>query len=221
LIAASPHRGQLAATLALAFSLIALLTLLLLPAPAPAQTHKTSCSTSSTHPKRGAHACRKPARKVTAHVRHAKKQKRSSRSHAKTLPGSKAPGSASLIPASCEDGSEPVRKANGSRACADGSEASCEDGSDPRTGAGGILLCHAPAATSGAGECEDGTATPCPAGGEGSAETTPAGCEDGSAALATGSGTYACRGDVGPSCLEGSSPSFSSDGLSFVCERES
>jgi hypothetical protein len=142
---------------------------------------------------------------------------------ANTLIQSPPTGAASLTPAICEDGSEPARQANGSRACADGSEALCEDGSRPtRTGAAGVPLCPiaTTAAATGASECEDGTATPCSSTTEGPTETGPAGCEDGSAATPTGSGTYSCRPDVAPSCLEGYSPTFATDGMSFVCERE-
>ncbi len=106
----------------------------------------------------------------------------------------KAPAQAQLQPATCEDASTPVREADGSYACADGSEPACTDGAEPvAAGNGSDPVCPATAAEVGGVECEDGSV-------QGGA-TGSSGCDEGSQ----------------PECEDGSQPTLSEDGWTLEC----
>ncbi len=98
-----------------------------------------------------------------------------------------------MPPASCEDGSAPVRGSDSSFTCQDGSAPECEDGSTPtRSRAGRSLLCPASLAGSpeaGEAECEEGAGSSC--------DTEPI----------SGAGEHECQASPG-------------GGSSFVCEDE-
>jgi hypothetical protein len=141
------HRLTLAVTLVLLLG--AFVTALLGPAQTLAQTSKAACSSSAPHvkqAKRAAHQC--TTHKGTGHGagkhRHAKKRHKRS--------------SGPAIPASCENGTQPV-PSGGGFSCEDGSEPQCVDGATPKTSRDGKLL-FCPAATegqpgSGGVECEE------------------------------------------------------------------
>ncbi len=151
-----PSTRRLASTLTLVVFLAVLVAALLGPAQTLAQTRKPSCSHAK--PKHGAHACVQASRKGKA--RHASKHR--GKHTLATTPGEAAPA---VEPASCEDGSTPVKEANGSFSCADGSEPACEDGASPtRSHNGKSLLCPViaePEAEAGEGECEEGLSALC------------------------------------------------------------
>jgi hypothetical protein len=149
-----PSTRRLTSTLSLVVFLAVLVAALLGPAQTLAQTHKTSCS--HTKPKRGAHACASHK----GRARHANKHR--GKHTLATTPSETAPA---VEPASCEDGSTPVKEANGSFSCADGSEPACEDGASPtRSHDGKSLLCPViaePESETGEGECEEGLSALC------------------------------------------------------------
>ena len=154
---------------------LALLGLALLLVPGAlahgARPQKSICPATSAHHSHGTIAGRC--------VKHSK-----GHSHGKREPTVKKPShktskkSTSMTPATCEDGSLPVRARAGARfTCADGSEPACEDGSTPTlSSAGAVPLCPV-AADSGSAEdseaCEqEAEEGECPA----------AGCEEASEA---------------------------------------
>jgi hypothetical protein len=123
-------------------------------APSTAAAHgRPSCSRA----KGAAHPCASPARRSKSHSRPASKR----RSHAKhpAHKPRKAHGKKAAAPvaAICEDGSTPLA-AEGSFACADGSEPVCADGATP------VLSAR-------------GTALVCPADSEEAGGSAEAGCE--------------------------------------------
>jgi hypothetical protein len=137
----------LAATLAVALG--ALVLALLGPAQTLAQAHKAAC---------GAH--RKPAHgHACTHASHKRRASHRGKHHAKHAKKPVKTTSPAPAPASCEDGSEPVRGAKGAFSCDDGSEPECEDGAAPTRASGGkSLVCPAAVeAEPGAGEeeCEE------------------------------------------------------------------
>jgi hypothetical protein len=88
-------------------------------------------------------------------------------------------------PASCEDGTNPTRAADGSYECADGAEPECTNGSEPIFAPHRAqLLC--PAANSGV-------------------EWTQASCDDGGTPTSAG-GAYSCEDGSSPECEDGSTP---------------
>jgi hypothetical protein len=149
---------RLATALTLAVSLLALVVTLLGPAQTLAQTRKTcSTPTGQSKTKRTGRACSQSS--------HRGKKKRHSRKHhtkpatAKKGAQTSAPAAASVEPARCESGQTPVRAANGTFACSDGSEPECEDGATPTASRkGNTLVCPAPSeleSNSSAAECEE------------------------------------------------------------------
>jgi hypothetical protein len=151
-----PSTRRRASALTLVVLLAVLVTALLGPAQTLAQTRKPSCSHAKS--KHGAHACVQASHKGKA--RHSGKHR--GKHTLATNPGEAAPV---VEPASCEDGSIPVKEANGSFSCADGSEPACEDGASPtRSRNGKSLLCPAtaePESETGEAECEEGLSALC------------------------------------------------------------
>lgn len=137
----------------LALTLSAFVVALLGPAQTLAQAHKASCS-GAVHAKakRGAHACAQSSHKPKTkhHAKHASKKK----THKKTHRASQA-----TVPASCEDGSAPLRAGDGSFSCDDGSEPECEGGATPAASRNGKSLVCLVAAEDETGaseaECEE------------------------------------------------------------------
>ena len=113
--------------------LLALLLAAALSAAASARSshgHRASCTTTR-HARRAVRHCSRHHAHKVAHK--PKKQAK---------PAAPAP---KLTPASCEDGSAPVRSADGSYTCQDGSEPACEDGSEPiRPATSSAPLCRVP-----------------------------------------------------------------------------
>ncbi len=136
--------------------LAVLVAALIGPAQTLAQTHKPSCSHARA--KHGARACSQASHKNK--TRHSRKH-RGKHTLANT-PGEAAPA---VEAASCEDGSAPVKEANSSFSCADGSEPECEDGANPtRSHNGKSLLCPViaePESEAGETECEEGLSALC------------------------------------------------------------
>jgi len=220
----SPAR-RLISALTLALSLAVLVTALLAPSQTLAQTHRPACSTSAAHPKtkRTAHACVQPSHrgqdKGKSNASRASKRHQAKRTVAKKTPKARPPASPALAPAYCEDGSAPARATDGSFSCGDGSEPECEDGSTPtRSRSGLTLVC--PVLTEGESgsseaECEESSGSVC--GTEPFSSTEPA-CEDGSAPVRLGSGSYFCDDGSELICEDGSSPTSSSDGSTLACD---
>jgi hypothetical protein len=161
-----PSRS-IAAVFASILSMVAVAVLLALPAQTMAHARMVACAPSSTaHPKRRVHACgqakhaSRAPRKGRAHA-HPKAKRRNSKhaigkaNHVRDTkragekrPAAKAKSPAATSPplATCEDGSLPVREADGSFSCGDESEPSCENGSTPTPSSdGSTLLCNAAA----------------------------------------------------------------------------
>ncbi|MGH2865479.1 MAG: hypothetical protein ACRDJX_09565 [Solirubrobacteraceae bacterium] len=174
-------RGLTATLLTCAITLVAAL---LVPAQTLARTHRaSSCPRATAHAKarHGARACEHPSPKGKGH----RGKHRSKSKHALAeAPEQGAP--ASLPAAYCEDGSAPIRRSDGSFACADGSEPECEDGVEPtRSGNGRSLVCailegeaEAEGGEAVEPECEEAASSLCSAGpilgsGEQSCEATP------------------------------------------------
>jgi hypothetical protein len=178
-----------------ALSLGLLAAALLGPSQTLAQTRKAACSTVHAKAKR---ACAQSSHKG----RHKRKTHRAGKGNAKhALAKTKSKGGSSspvvLAPATCENGSAPVRS-GGSFSCEDGSEPACEDGAAPTTSRNGkSLLCPAPAepetssgAGSGEGECEEEEALSCtPVTGSGSSEHV---CETSPSA----GSSFVCEGEA-------------------------
>jgi hypothetical protein len=149
--------ARLAAALTLALSLLALVVTLLGPAQTLAQTRR-ACSTPTGQPK-----TKHAGRTCSQASRRGKKKRRSRRHHTKLAPareGSQtgAPAAGTVEPALCEGGQTPVRAANGTFSCSDGSEPECEDGATPKTSRkGNSLVCPVasePESGSSTAECE-------------------------------------------------------------------
>ncbi len=151
-----------------------------MPTQTLASSHRPTCSTAAAHAhSTSAHAHTGPR---CSHSAHGQKGKpgahHTSGHHAKHHPVKKkaAPKHApTTVPASCEDGSSPVRAAGGSFSCKDDSRPDCEDGSTPtRSDAG--LRCPAPSQAEDPedeeeSECEEGVGLSCdPDGAPGSSE---------------------------------------------------
>jgi hypothetical protein len=181
--------ARLTTALTLGLALLALGVTLLGPAQTLAQTRK-ACSkpTSQSKTKHAAGACTKSSRR-------SKKTRRSSKRH-KQLPAKKksqtsAPASASVLPARCEGGQTPLRAADGTFSCSDGSEPECEDGATPTAS-------------------RKGTSLVCPVSSEAQSESssTDAECEEEGPACSTAAGEQPCE-------------TSGSDGSSFSCEADS
>jgi hypothetical protein len=183
--------ARLTTALTLALSLLALVVILLGPAQTLAQTRK-SCSTSGeSKTKHPAHACSQSSRR-------GKKKHHSSKHHTKRVAAKKtskasAPAAALVEPARCEGGQTPVRTANGTFSCSDGSEPECEDGATPIASRKGTrLVC--PVSTEAEAEAESGSSA--------------VECEEEGLACSTVTGEQACETSGG-------------DSSSFSCEADS
>jgi hypothetical protein len=209
----SVSRRSLAALLALALSMATFVVLLALSPQAMAQARSAACPSSLTaHLKRGAGACTKakrasrPAGKSKVHSRskakgrHSKHSKK--RKHKTKAASKKAKSRAHApTPALCEDGSAPVNEGSGSFSCTDESEPACSNGSTPVLSSNAeTLVCAVEASGSG---------------------LTEAVCEDGSAPVPAGEGSFACDDESMPVCEDGSLPEPSSSGSTLVCGAES
>jgi hypothetical protein len=137
-----------------------LVAALLGPSQTLAQTHKPACAAAArAKAERSTHTCPQSSHTRKSKARHATKH------HARHAPAARTPKQAPSTPASCEDGSAPVRARNGSFACDDGSEPECEDGATPTLSSNGKrLVCAATGegeSSSGEAECEEGGASGC------------------------------------------------------------
>jgi hypothetical protein len=167
--------ARLTTALTLALALLALLVTLLGPAQTLAQTRK-ACSTPTSRA-RTTHA----ARTCPQSSRRGKKTRHSSKHHAKHAPAkntsqTSTPASASVQPARCEGGQTPVRAADGTFSCSDGSEPECEDGATPTASRkGNSLVCPVSSvaeSSSTASECEEEESGCATAAGEQPCETS-------------------------------------------------
>lgn len=186
-IAAGSHLRALARLAQWALVLALLALALLAPARSLAQARRESCPATpragAAHA-RAARACRKgsprPAKREAAKRRaaHARAQSHAGKARVRAKPPA-------MTPARCEDESLPVRAADGSFTCADGSEPACEDGATPAPSKNSTSLLCAVSSTSEASGGED----ECPAEGEaeGACEAAP-GCEG-------QSGEASCEGE--------------------------
>jgi hypothetical protein len=153
---------------ALVLSLIGLALLLVPGALAHGtRTQKRACPATSVHRAHGTIAgrCVKHATHKSKHRSHAPAKHKSPAKKPSHSPSKK---STAMTPATCEDGSLPVRAKVGAQfSCADGSEPGCEDGSTPsRSSAGAVPLCPVVADTGseeGAEACEQEAEGECPA----------------------------------------------------------
>jgi hypothetical protein len=147
---------RLASTVTLVVFLVVLIAALLGPAQTLAQTRKLSCAHAKA--KHHTHTCVQSSRKSRKH--HSRKHH--GRHNLATAPGE---GTSPVEPAFCEDESTPVREANGSFSCDDGSEPECEGGANPTLSHNGKgLLCPVIAESeseSGEDECEEGLSALC------------------------------------------------------------
>ena len=165
--------ARLTTALTLTLALLVLLVTLLGPAQTLAQTRKP-CSTSTTRSK-----TKHTARACPQSSRGGKKTHHSSRHHAKLAPAKKTsptstPTSHSLLPARCESGEAPVRLANGTFSCSDGSEPECEDGATPTASRKAHSLV-------------------CPVSGESESSSTATECEEEGSGCATVAGEQPCE----------------------------
>lgn len=157
----------------LVLSLSAFVVALLGPAQTLAQTRKTACPTSATHGKK------KHAARCTQASHKGKSQTRRARHHAKLAPAKKTsqtstPAAASVEPARCEGGQTPVRAADGTFSCSDGSEPECEDGATPTPSHKGKSLV-------------------CPVSSEAESSSTAVECEEEELACSTAAGEQPCE----------------------------
>jgi hypothetical protein len=207
LTARLPNRS-LTAVIAAALSMATIFLLLLLSPQA--QAHNPACRAPlATHLKHGTHACvqakgaAKPAHRGKAHPRaHPNVKGHHSRHGAKKgkkkAARKKAPAH-SQTPAVCENGSIPVNE-GGSFACADESEPECPNGSAPVLSSNhSALVCEVKA---------------------GAPSQSEAVCEDGSAPIQAGDGSFSCVDESQPVCENGSVPTLSSSGTTLVCGAE-
>lgn len=155
--------------LTLALTLSAFVVALMGPAQTLAQTRKAACPTSATHAKKKhAARCTQPSRKSKAQTRHANRRR--------VKPNTKATGKTSppAAPALCEDGSTPVRAADGTFSCTDGSEPECEGDATPTASHSGHLLL-------------------CPVAAEAESSANESECEQEGSGCATGAGEEGCE----------------------------
>jgi hypothetical protein len=186
---------RLAIVLSAALAVAALALLLARPPATLGQGARAGCSSSTVHHTRGVRACatrghgthaRSKAKKH--HIKHAVAKK-------KAKSRSAGPSAAPAQPrATCEDAAVPIHGSDGSYTCEDGSEPECASGAELTPSSGSRLLCPA----------------------ESDPATTPAICEDESAPLQVGDGSYSCEDGSEPECEDGSSPTLSS-ASTLVC----
>jgi hypothetical protein len=159
--------------LTLALTLSAFVVALLGPAQTLAQTRKAACPTSAAHAKKKhAARCTQPSHKSKAQTRRA--SRRRVKPNTKTTGKTSPPASAPAAPALCEDGNAPVRAADGTFSCADGSEPECEGGTTPTASHSGHLLL-------------------CPVSAEAESSSNEAECEQEGLGCSTGAGEDACE----------------------------
>jgi hypothetical protein len=213
----SHRRLGIIPTFALTHAVAMLVGLLALSGAALAATHRTaharkaSCTSASARVKRPAGECPPSKHKGKGKAHHASRGHHARRSGKHT--GAATPASPSHVPAVCEDASAPVRGADGSFSCEDGSEPACRDGSDPAPSSKGAApLCPVPAKVESG--CEDPSSSECTFGGGG---PEPA-CEDATAPVPGGDGSVFCEDGSEPVCETGASPTFSADGSTLLCE---
>jgi hypothetical protein len=149
--------ARLATALTLALSLLALVVTLLGPAQTLAQTRRACSSTTGrSNTKHAGRTCSQASRR-------GKKKRRSRRHHTKLAAAKNGsptgvPAAASVEPALCEGGQTPVRAANGTFSCSDGSEPECENGATPKASRrGNSLVCPVasePESSSSTAACE-------------------------------------------------------------------
>jgi hypothetical protein len=187
-----------------------------------AQGSKAICRSSSTaHPKRGAHVCVNSGRKRKAHARpkakarghhakgkaHVRLKAKAKGHHAKHAVGKKkskktvnAPPPTVTIEtaAACEDGTAPIQAGDGSFSCGDGSEPTCDDGLN--------LTFNS-----------DGSTPLCGGGSNGPAGENEPVCEDGTAPVLDGDSSISCADGSDPTCADGAEVAFSSDGSTLLC----
>lgn len=164
----SGRRPALVALLALSLGILA--AALLGPSQTLAQTRRSSCA-GITHARavHGTHVCPQPSntKKPKAHTRHTAKPHGHHTAAGKVTKGKRG-AAAATAPALCEDASTPVRTADGSFSCDDGSEPACEDGATPTRSANGRSLVCALAdegeSGSGTAECEEEDQSACAVG---------------------------------------------------------
>ncbi len=178
-----PPARRLALPLALALSLGTFAAALLGPAQTLAQTqaHRAACSaaparsTSGAHAKakRTAHGCTQTSRKGKGRAQtHRVNGRRVKLNTKRTSRTDSTPAASAAAPARCEDGATPVRAADGTFSCVDGSEPECEGGATPTASHGGsLLLCPV------AAEVEAGANEECEAEGSGCAVSDEQSCE--------------------------------------------
>jgi hypothetical protein len=170
-----PPIRRLALALTLALTLSAFVVALLGPAQTLAQTRKAACPTTTHAKKKHTAQCTQPTHKGKAQTRRASKRrvKPNTKKTGKTI----SPASAPAAPALCEDGNAPVRAADGTFSCADGSEPECEGGATPTASrSGGLLLCPVSAVSA-----------------EAESSSNEAECEQEGLGCATVSGEQACE----------------------------
>jgi hypothetical protein len=102
---------------------------------------------------------------------------------------------ASVADPVCEDATDPVAAGQGSFTCDDGSEPACEDGSEP-TLSNNRLICPV----------------------EPEADSNSALCEDETAPLRAGNGSYSCDDGSEPLCQDGAIPTVSRSGSTLICK---
>jgi hypothetical protein len=188
---------QATALLTVALLAAMLLAQLFSPSSSSARESAAACVSRAVRPGEGVRACAQRRRQSRTRTRRESRGKHgATNGKHKTTHGSagKVPAQAQLQPATCEDASTPVREADGSYACADGSEPACTDGAEPvAAGNGSDPVCPATAAEVGGVECEDGSV-------QGGA-TGSSGCDEGAQ----------------PECEDGSQPTLSEDGWTLEC----
>ncbi|HEV3033172.1 MAG TPA: hypothetical protein VGX72_00150 [Solirubrobacteraceae bacterium] len=168
-----PPIRRLALALTLALTLSAFVVALLGPAQTLAQTRKAACPTSATHGnKKHAARCTQPSHKGRAQTHHPSKHR--VKPNTKTTGETSPPASAPAAPALCEDGNTPVRAADGSFSCADGSEPECEGGASPTASHSGHHLL-------------------CPVSAEAESSSNEAECKQEGSGCATGAGEEVCE----------------------------
>lgn len=166
-----PPIRRLTLALTLTLSLSAFVVALLGPAQTLAQTRRATCPTAAHAKKKHVARCTQPSHKSKAQTRRA--HKRPVKLNTKTG-NTGSPTSAPAAPALCEDGDAPVRTAEGTFSCADGSEPECEGGATPTASRNGEVLL-------------------CPVSAETESSSSEAECEQEGLDCATGAGEQACE----------------------------
>lgn len=178
------------------------LVLLAVPGRTLAAGSQHACKASKTRSGTAVRVCAGATRRHGSHRRsktkkhHAKhaaaKHKATSRvRHTASTPSN----AATVANPVCEDATDPVAAGHGSFACDDGSEPACENGSEP-TLSNNRLICPV----------------------ESEADSSSAVCEDESAPVRAGDGSYSCDDGSEPLCQDGAMPTFSNNGSTLICK---